>query len=547
LHNLFLKSKTENRKKHHRAGPGGETVRVPARRTAVSLILAVSFLLTISPAGVQARQGDSGYEGGISSGETPSMTNLSSSSKYEFDYQEPFFLTGVPVILKGKLTLTKKLKEDTKTKSQVLTATYVYSLKNGTQDTLTRSLTFVTTITPKANGQKVESTQLTKATENAKVGGAVYIISSIADYELTKSILNDIKPAVNYFQGEIISRKRYRMGTTGSDYVTVNSTASYTGYDQYWSSAEAQLINQEIIQQRAGKAPVTVGNIKMEVSTTTKKELKYYENLPEQSSIQGGYVQTQANENVLKYTAVLSELDKKKLPTTKLVPYTSDLKLESFPSSTRLVSPNLNQIRGHASEENIALLFGLEAFEDVEAFDPQEYISRAGFVDAFLKVAPEVPLDPAFKAKTTPSRTTKNTVVTSPFADVSVNRGDFENINNALKRGVISGNGKSKFRPDDLITVSEAVAMMVNTLGLNSLAPNPVPVTSFKDNDKIPSYARAPMYVAEKIGLISGDAKGYIYPNDRITKARYADMMKAYIDYMGKDIRKEYMEKLISY
>ncbi|OPX44831.1 S-layer protein precursor [Ruminiclostridium hungatei] len=547
MHNLFLKSKTEKQKKRHRAGPGGETVRVPARRTAVSLILAVSFLLTISPAGVQARQGDSGYEGGISSGETPSMTNLSSSSKYEFDYQEPFFLTGVPVILKGKLTLTKKLKEDTKTKSQVLTSTYVYSLKNGTQDTLTRSLTFVTTITPKANGQKVESTQLTKATENAKVGGAVYIISSIADYELTKSILNDMKPAVNYFQGEIISRKKYRMGTTGSDYVTVNSTASYTGYDQYWSSAEAQLINQEIVQQRAGKAPVTVGNIKMEVSTTTKKELKYYENLPEQSSIQGGYVQTQANENVLKYTAVLSELDKKKLPTTKLVPYAGDLKLESFPSSTRLVSPNLNQIRGHASEENIALLFGLEAFENAEAFDPQEYISRAEFVDAFLKVAPEVPLDPAFKAKTTPSRTTKNTVVTSPFADVSVNRGDFESISNALKRGVISGNGKSKFRPDDLITVSEAVAMMVNTLGLNSLAPNPVPVTGFKDNDKIPSYARAPMYVAEKIGLISGDAKGYIYPNDRITKAKYADMMKAYIDYMGKDIRKEYMEKLISY
>ncbi len=547
MHNLFLKSKTAKQKRYDRAGTGGKIKGAPVRRAAVSLILALSFLLTVSPAGVQARQGDSGYEGGISSGETPSMTNLSSSSKYEFDYQEPFFLTGVPVILKGKLTLTKKLKEDTKTNSQVLTTTYVYSLKSVTQDTLARSLTFVTTITPKANGQKVESTQLTKATENAKVGGAVYVISSIADYELTKSILKDIKPAVNYFQGEIITRKKYRMGTTGSDYVTVSSTTSYTGYDQYWSSAEAQLINQEIIQQRAGKAPVTVGNIKMEVSTTTKKELKYYENLPEQSSIQGGYVQTQANENVLKYTATLSELDKKKLPTTKLVPYTGDLKLESFPSSTRLVSPNLNQIRGHASEENIALLFGLEAFENAEAFDPQEYISRAEFVAAFLKVAPEVPLDPAFKPKTTPSRTTKNTVVVSPFADVSVNRGDFESLSSALKRGIISGNGKSKFRPDDLITVSEAVAMMVNALGLNSLAPNPVPVTGFKDNDKIPSYARAPMYVAEKIGLISEDAKGYIYPNDRITKAKYADMMKAYIDYMGKDIRKEYMEKLISY
>ena len=539
MYKLFFKLKNARVKKHGERG----------RRAVAGIILSAAILVSLTPGNIYARQGDSGYEGGISSGETPSMTTLSASSKYEYQYQEPCFLTGVPVIFTGKLTLTKKLKEDTKNKTQVLTTEYKYSLKNGSDNILSRSLTFITNITAKDNGQKIESTQLTRATESVKVGQTSYSIGSVADYDLTKSILNDTKPAVNYYSGEIVSRKRYKMGTSGSDYVVINSTGSYTGYDQYWSSAETQIIKQTIEQQRAGKAPVTVGDISMEVSTTTKKDLKYYENLPEQSSIAGGYAQTQANENVLKYTAILTELDKKKMPTTKNVTYTKDLKLESFPTSTRLVSPNLNVIRGHASEENITLLFGLEAFKAAEAanFDPQEYISRAEFVDAFLKIAPEVPLDPAFKAKKTTSRTTKNTTVTSAFSDVPVSHAYITSINDAAKRGIISGNGKSKFRPDELITMAEAVAMMVNTLGLNGLAPNPVPVTNFKDNDKIPAYARAPMYVAEKIGLISEDSKGYIYPNNKITKARFADMMKTYIDYMGKDIRKEYMDKLISY
>ena len=538
MHKLFGRSETEKYKRQGKAG----------RRTVVSVILSAAILLSLSPVNIYARQGDSGYEGGISSGETPSMTNLSSTSKYEFQYQEPCFLSGVPVIMSGTLTLSKKLKEDTKTKTQTLTSTYVYSLRNnGTQNTLSRTLTFVTIITPKDNGQKVESTQLTVAKENIKLGNAVYTIGSKDDYELTKSILNDTKPAVNYYSGEIMSKKRYRMGTTGSDYVVVNSTTGYTGYDQYWSSAETQIIKQTIEQQRAGKAPVQVGDISMEVSTTTKKELEYYENLPEQSSIAGGYVQTQANENILKFTADLSELDSKRNPTIKVVNHTASLKLESFPTSTRMVSPGLNQIRGHASEENIALLFGLEAFKNPAAFDPQEYISRAEFVDAFLKVAPAVPLDPAFKPKKTTTRTSRNVEIVPPFADVAVSNPYFTSIEDATKRAIISGNGKSKFRPDELITVAEAVAIMVNALGLNGLAPNPVPVTGFRDNDKIPSYARGPMYVAERLGLISGDTKGYIYPDNKITKAGFSDMMRTYIDYMGKDLRKEYVEKLISY
>ena len=506
------------------------------------LSLVFAMILTLATPGITlARQGDSGYEGGISSGEAP--------NKISYQYQEPCFLSGTPVVLSGTLLIKKTLKTDAKTNIQILTTKYTYTLNNtGKAAKLSRALTFVTTITPQTDGQKTESTQLTVATETLTVDGVTYKIANVTDYELSKSILNDIKPAVNYYAGELWSRKTYRVGTTttNSDTTVVESTGKYYGYDEYWSSAEAQLISQTISQCKPGQDPVIVGKIAIDVSTTTKKEVNYFENTPDQISFAGGYVQSQKNENILKYTASLSEIDKNKLPTSKIVKFEASLKLESFPTQTRLVSPNLNQIKGHPSEESISLLFGLGAFKDAVGFEPQEYMSRAEFIDTFVKVAKEVPLDPVFKAKST-TTSNKNVAVTSLFTDVSTNHMFFNSINEAATRGIVTGNGKSAFKPESLITVAESVTMFINSMGLNGLAPNPAPVTSFKDNDTIPAFARSSMYVAEKIGLIQEDAKGYIHPRDKVTKAKAADMMKVYIDYMSTGIRKEYMDRIVSY
>lgn len=506
----------------------------------ICTITVITIMLTLAlPGNTYARQGDSGYEGGISSGEAP--------NKISYQYQEPCFLTGTPVVLTGTLIIKKTLKSDTKTGTQTLTTRYTYNLANTDKAArLTRNLTFATTITPQDNGQKTESTQLTAATEALTVGGTTYRIANLTDYELSKSVLNDIKPAVNYYAGELWSKKTYRVGTAAnSDTIVIESTGKYYGYDEYWSSAEAQLISQTITRNEAGKTPVITGKIDIDVSTTTQKELKYYENKPDQISFEGGYVQSQRNENILEYTANLSELDKNGKPTTKFVKFTDSLKLQSFPVQERLVSPNLKQIKGHPSEESISLMFGLKAYKDTTGFDPQEYMSRAEFIDAFINVAKEVPLDPVYKSKKT--TTTKTTTVKSLFTDVTQNHALFTSITAAGTRGITAGNGTSKFRPDAIITMAEAVTMMVNSLGLDGLAPNPSAVTSFKDNDSIPAFARPSMYVAEKLGLIQEDSKGYIYPNAKLTKAKAADLMKAYIDYMNTDIRKEYMDWMVSY
>ncbi len=517
---------------------------------AICLGLAVTMLLALTvPDMTFAKQGDSGYDGGISSGEVPTTTtSTTTSSKFVYDYQEPCFLSGFPIILSGTVTIAKKFKEDSKTNTQTLTSTYTYNLANA-DNKLIRTLVYVTTITPKANGQKTQSTTLSKATETLTLDGTRYIIAGTNDYVLSKSNLIDMKPAVNYYNGTLRSKKTYHIGTARStDTIVVEASANYSGYDEYWSTAEAQKIEQTISYRKPGKTVGSIGKVSIDISSTTKKELKYDESIAEQTSVEGGYIQTQKNENILKYTAKLSELDKNKVPTTKVNTYTNSLKLESFPTQISLISPNLKQIHGHPSEESITLMFGLEAFKEDEAaaFDPQEYMSRAEFVDAFINVAKEVPLDPVFvsKKKTTNK---KDVEVKSLFTDVSTNHTFFDVINAAAVRGIVYGNGKSQFRPSNLITMQEAVTMMINSLGLNGLAPNPAPVTSFADNDSISSFARPSMYVAEKIGLIEEDTKGYIYPKSKVTKAKAAEMMKAYIEYMNSRIRSEYMDKIVSY
>lgn len=519
----------------------------------VGLVVSAAMMVTmVTPGTAFALRGDSGYEGGISEGENPSLTSTATStsatSKIQYKYQEPFFLTGVPIVLTGTMTITKKLKTDTKTGVQTLTTTYNYNVPNANNNSLTRAIELTTTITPRENGQKTETTKLASASETLKLNGVNYSISKSNpnDYMISKAITNDYQPAVSYFAGTLIGKKTYHIGNS-ADTIVVDSTCNTVGYDEYWSTAEAQTIKQTITQNKAGQAPLVLGNASINVSTTTTKQLKYYENQPEQISFEGGYYKTQYNENVLKYTADLKELDKGGAPTSKTNTYTNSLKLESFPFNDPLVAPNLKKIKGHPAEESMAIMFGLEAYKDIDHFNPQEYMSRGEFIDAFTKVAPAVPLDPVFKPKTTTTTTSsrKKTPVVLLFKDVPEKSKYFASINDAANRGIISKGGN--FRPDSKITLAEVITMTINSLGLSNLAPNPSPVTSFKDNDKIPSYARAPMYVAEKIGLIQGDSKGYIYPTAKITKANAARIMKAYIDYMNSGIREEYMDRILSY
>lgn len=504
-----------------------------------AFIICMILALNIFPAGVVfAREGDSGYEGGISSGDAPGKTS--------YEYQEVCFLSGEPVVLKGTLIIKKQLRQDK------ITSTYTYSLKNVDKAaTLTRVLSFTTALTAKDTGQTVEETSFAKpASETVKIGGTSYILKSS---DFTRSSLIDAKPAINYYAGNLWSKKIYQAGAAAnSGTVTVETTGNFYGYDQYWGTAEVEILNHFITGERNnnGKFDKWSGMAKVTLSSTVTNQLKYYKNQPDDISFDGGYVQTQNNSSILEYTCKLPEFDAKGISTDNIVNKSDSLKIETFPVQKRLPAPDLSNIRGHWAENEIKLLFGLEVFKGSgQGFKPDQYMTRAEFAAAIVQAARDVPPDPALAGRitsTAASRSAKQTIV-SPFDDVSIDNAYFSQIDNAYKRGIISGTGKNRYGPNDGITVADAVSIFIRAIGLESLAPAPQAVTDFKDNDLIPGYARNSIYVAEKIGMVKGDGKGYLKPGDKLTRARAAVMLNKFITYLQDGIKKDYEGRIVNY
>ena len=506
----------------------------------LTALLSILALLTgILPAdAVFAREGDSGYEGGISAGYVSGKAS---------EYREMCFLTGEPIVLKGTLLIKKQQRQDT------ITSTYTYSLKNTDKSaTLTRVLSFTTRLTKTDNDQTIEETSYAKpATETLKIGSTVYTLKSD---DFTRSALIDYKPAINYFAGNLWGKKVYQTGTTsGGSTVTVETTGDFYGYDQYWGSAEVETLSYTIESENGSgeKADKWGGTANVRLSSTVTNQLKYYKNQPDQISFDGGYLQSQYNSSILEYDSNLPEFDSKGISTDNIIKKSDSLEIDMFPVQKRLPSVDTSSIRGHWAENDIKLMYSLGVFQDSgQGVKPDLYMSKAEFATAIVQAAREVPPDPALASRIPAANAAGSRgkqAIISPFDDVSIDNKYFTQINSAYTRGILDGKGKNLFGPNDSITMAEAITSFIRALGLESMASSPQAVTNFKDNDLIPSYARNAVYVAQKIGLVQGDGRGNLNPNDRLTKAKAAVMIRRFIAYMQDGIRKDYSDKMVNY
>jgi hypothetical protein len=503
----------------------------------VYTLLIIALATAAVPLQAFAREGVCGYEGGISSGEVPDNTS--------YDYKEVSFISGKPIVFEGTLLIKKSQKQGK------LTSTYTYNLRNG-ENTLSRVLTYTTESEVKENGQITEAVSLTSARETVRIDGVTYNISNRNNYQFTSSNLIDQRPAINYHAGSMWSRKVYQVGTANDgNTVTVECTGTFYGYDQNWGSAESLLLDYVISGEKNASDGVDIwgGTASISISSTSTEQLNYQENKPNQISFSGSYVQSRMNSSVMEYTCMLPEFDSKGISTDHIVTYSDSLKLETFPTQKRLPFAELTNIRGHWAENEIRLMFGLEVFKGSGTeFSPDNYMSRAEFASALVNIIKEVPKDPTLVTRTTASRkaTTKEVVV-SPYDDVSIGNIYFNEIKSAYDRGILYGKGKNKFAPNDYITKADAIVAIIRALGFESLAPSPVAVTKFRDNDLIPEHARNAAYVAQKIGLLQSDSKGNMNPNKKLTKADGAIMFSSFIKYLQDGIKKDYREKLLNY
>jgi hypothetical protein len=460
------------------------------------------------------------------------------------DYQEVSFVSGAPVVFKGTMTIKKSQKQNK------ITTTYTYTLKNTEKGaTLSRTLVFDTNTTTQSNGQISEAVTLTSARETVKIGSTTYNLANTADYQYARSNLADPKPAVNYHQGSIWSRKVYSVGAaTNGNTVTVECTGSFYGYDQYWGSAESLALDYDITSEINGDS--WGGTASVSVSSTSTEQLEYQKNLPDQISFDGSYVQSRKNSNILEYSSILPEFDSKGVATKHTLTKNDSLDIETFPVQKRLPTVSPANIRGHWAENDIRVMFGLEVFKgDARNFNPDNYMTRAEFAAALVQIAKEVPKDPSLAVRTvsTASRSRNNAPVVSPFDDVSVDNIYFNQIKSAFDRKLIDGKGNDLYMPNGTITKADAITTFIRALGFEDLAPAPVAVTGFRDNDLIPSYARSSAYVAQKIGLLLSDSKGNMNPNQKLTKAEGAVLFDNLIKYMQDGIRKDYSERFVSY
>lgn len=501
----------------------------------------IIIVLCISNIEVYARYGDSGFEGGISSGEVEGKTT--------YDYKEVVFLTGEPIVFSGTLTVKKSAKQDSTTGKKTITTTYTYKLSNAEKSgSLTKTIAYNTVITEKDNGQKIEETSLNgRYTEVIVIDGTTY---NLRNYDFTKTNITDSKPAVDYLAGNLWGRKTYSVG--GDDgTVTVDIIGNFYGYNQYWGTTETQVL-EYMIQSEIPKGDIVDkwgGTATVKLSNSTSKQIKYVENEPQTISFEGGFVQTQYNNGILQYSSSLPEFDAKGISTDRLVEKSGSLKIEGFPVQTRLMVPSMNHLKGHWAENDIKALYSLEVFkEDSQKFNPQDVMTRAEFADAIVLAAKEVPQDSALNTSKT-SRTTKSKKeeILSPFVDVAVDSKYFENINNAYKRGMISGLGNGRFGPDEYLTMADAITIIIRALGLEALAPTGGVATTFVDDADIPSYARSHIYVAQRIGLVQGDDRGYLKPREYLTKARAAVIINKVINYMADDLKKDYRDRIVNY
>lgn len=506
------------------------------------VLLAVIGALLLYPVNTLAWEGDNGYEGGISSGYVPGET------KHIYEYQEVCFITGEPLVFKGTLTISKSLKGDT------VTTKYAYTnMKNLDKNgTLTRNITLSTKRTTKYNGQIIEETTVSGTpTESVKIGSKTYTLKS---YNFSRSNIVDAKPSVNYYAGNTQGKKIYTVGAAADGAtVTVSTSGNFYGFDQYWGTTQVQTVNYMIESEQKGDTGVERwgGTAAVNLSSTVSKQVRYVENEPQSISFEGGYVQTQYNNSVLQYSSRLPEFDSKGKSTDNILTKYGSLKLESFPSQLRLVVPSINQIRGHWAENDIKMMYSLEVFKGSESsFNPEQYMTRGEFAAAIVQAAREVPTDPSLATKKTTTRSTARNAKqeqTATFSDVSVDSIYFDSVEDAYKRGLIMGKNDGSFGKDELLTFADALAIFIRSIGLESLAPGDGAVTTFKDNDRIPDYAKRAAYVAERIGLVKGDNRGYLNPGEKLTKARAATLLNRFITYMRDGIKKDYLEHIVNY
>ncbi|MEK4484749.1 S-layer homology domain-containing protein [Psychrobacillus sp. FSL H8-0484] len=291
----------------------------------------------------------------------------------EYTYEEVFFLSGAPVKFSGKATITEKENKN------LITTTYKFNLSNALGDKLTRSIVYVSTLEAfEDKGQTTSNTSVKSFSEKVTIGTDTYTLD---DFQFSQASVIDNRPATDYYSGNIVGRKIYlktSKGTgssTNKETITVFINGRDVGYKNFWGATETQVMDYEI-NTRLGNAFIT-----SKVSDSKSKILQYETHPPSLSSFVGGHTVINSSNMISEYTY---DIPYAKIASNKNG--TINLNQEKVPTIERLIVPKFRDLSNHWAKDDIEKLYSLGIFDESSSFfSPNTPMKRYQFTIGVLR------------------------------------------------------------------------------------------------------------------------------------------------------------------
>ncbi|QGG47525.1 S-layer homology domain-containing protein [Heliorestis convoluta] len=504
----------------------------------------------------------------------------------EYDYEEYIFVTGQPVHMQGTVRVTISAG-----RGDTTTTRFTFNLSDATgQNKLNRSTTYVEMATQREDQQQsTKTTQLDRITETITIDGNRY---QLVDGRNFKSVLVDKHPVVNYYSGNWEGRKIYNVNRNQGR-LTVESSGHTIGYDHNWGRSETQRMT-HLLQYRPvnpgveDNSPFTSpwdGQVDYAINLSTNRQVLYHNNDPVNISFSGGYIISEqgSSASVIRYDLPwMAEIDNEPIIDNHYRHRDElQLSLTTSPKVHRLYVPNFEDIRNHWAQSYVNRLAGLKAWNGHSGyFGPIQPITRLDFARAFVQtlgiVSPEGPSgmiaytagypnlpNPGEKAQgpnstTRPSARDPYNGATgtprqlaaasnpSPFADITPAMEGFEEVRLAHAQKIMNGVSATRFDPYGLLTREQAATLIVRGLGLIDLAPAGFTYSPFYDDHQISPWARDSIYVAQELGILTGDNYGYYRPQEVMTRAEAAALQVKAIEFLQYDLKHDYRDRLLN-
>lgn len=450
----------------------------------------------------------------------------------EHVYEEMVFVTGTPIKFVGTYTVSEKIQDDEET------VTYKFKLTSedlSLDGKLNRTVSYKTDLSSHGDvGQTIGQTNVSKYKETIKLGKDTY---DLTDYQFSKSDVIDQRPASDFYSGNIKARKYYEYNKDEGNLV-IDITGANVGYENFWGSTETQIVDHivksDIKATEDEKANSWQGTYSHQVSDSLTKSLRYSGNDTSFISFDGGHIKVENRSVVSKYNYSFPDARG-----------SVSLNQEMVPNLERLIVPKFRDVNGHWAEENIKKLYSLDVFENnSDIFSPDTPANKLEFTKAIMKASDiRVELE---KKKTRRSRRNKDPEV-SYFKDVDIDDSDYKYVKSGVDKKIITGISKDFFEPNKSLTRSEAIVIMVRALGFENRAPNPGYVTAFSDDRHILPWAKDGIYIAREIDLVKGDSLNRVNPNKILTRAEASTLIVRFLEFLEKDLQKDYRENIINY